>query len=117
MRMIDCRCPECGDIYVDVLLRAKDDKGEYIYPSCRCGATVERVHLQGAEGGTHGIVTDQVPGGIYVKNALCHSDGTPRRFDSKSEMHKFAKKKGYMNLVQHQGGKGGDKSKHTQRFI
>lgn len=78
-----------------------------------CGWETTRAWL----GQAPGAIPDNVPGGIYVKNGLCHEDGTPRRFDSKSEMHRFAKERGYHNHVEHKGGRGGDRSKHTQRWF
>jgi hypothetical protein len=115
MRMVDCKCPECGDVYVDVLLRARDDEGNYIYPACRCGATVARVYLQGH---SHGVVSDDIKGGVfYAKNGICNPDGSPKRYTKVSEMKRDAKAMGLVQHVEHQGGKGSDKSRHTQRFI
>jgi hypothetical protein len=116
MRMIDAKCPGCERIYVDVLLRAKDSQEEYIYPSCdTCGTMLERVYLQGS---CHGVVGDDIPGGVfYAKNGMCYPDGSPRPFTLKSDMKKFAKELGLTQHVEHQGGKGSDKSKHTQRFV
>ena len=135
MRMVDVKCPKCETVRIDVLLRERNEAGEYIYPPCealvvdqhaevegvpvfettphRCGATTERVHL----GTSAGVVDDSIPGGLYIENALCHSDGTPRRFDSRTELRRAEKAAGYTNYVVHQGGKGSDRSKHTQRFV
>ncbi len=82
--------------------------------SCKeCGASTERAWVTKASG----VIADDVPGGIHVGNGLCHEDGSPRRFDCKSEMHRFAKQQGWTNLVEHKGGRGSDKSKHTTRWI
>lgn len=115
MRMVDTECKQCEHIERDVLLREREPRTDnYIYPPCpKCGYTLSRVHL----GTSAGVKQDSIPGGVYIEHGLCHADGTPRRFDSHSEMHRFAKQHGWQNHVEHQGGKGGDKSKHTQRFI
>jgi putative FmdB family regulatory protein len=106
--MYDRVCRACGEQF---------DRLEPITPpdvACpKCGSPTERAWCSKAPG----AIPDNVPGGIHVSNALCHEDGSPRRFDSKSEMHRYAKEHGWTNYVQHQGGKGGDKSKHTSRWI
>lgn len=67
--------------------------------------------------GVGGVVDDSIPGGILIKNGLCHADGTPRRFDHKSDIKKAAKAAGLTNYVQHVPSQGSDKSRHTQRFV
>lgn len=115
MQMVDTRCPVCEHVEIDVLLRDKDEAGNYRYPGCGCsaGATVERVHL----GHSGYIIGDDIPGGYWVKNGICNPDGSPKRYDTKSSMREAAKAAGLMQHVVHEGGKGSDKSKHTQRFI
>ncbi len=54
---------------------------------------------------------------VMARNGLCNPDGSPRRYTSKAEMAREAKKRGLVNHVEHIGGKGSDKSKHTQRFV
>ena len=44
---------------------------------------------------TSNVIADDIPGGIEIKNCLCWPDGTPRRYYSKSEMAKEAKRRGY----------------------
>lgn len=39
---------------------------------------------------------DDIPGGLLVPHAICHDDGTPKRFYSKSEMAKEARAKGWV---------------------
>jgi hypothetical protein len=112
-RMIDVKCPQCEQILIDLFLRPGED-GEYTLPDCDvCHTAYERVFLPT---GRQNVIGDDVPGGLYIKNALCHSDGTPRRFDSKSAMHAFAKKRGWTNEVHHIGVHS-DKNKNTQKFI
>jgi hypothetical protein len=114
MRLIDCECKQCEHIEPDVLLRERDRHDNYVYPPCpKCGYTLSRVHL----GTSAGVKADSIPGGLYIENALCHKDGTPRRFDSHTDLNRAAKAEGWTNHVEHQGSKSGDKSKHTQRFV
>lgn len=42
------------------------------------------------------IATDSIPGGLEIKHGLCYEDGTPRRFDSKSEIKRAAYDLGYV---------------------
>lgn len=37
-----------------------------------------------------GVIGDDIPGGLLVKNGICWPDGTPRKFYSKSEIRKAA---------------------------
>jgi hypothetical protein len=54
---------------------------------------------------------------VLVRHGICNEDGSPRRYTKKSDMTKEARRRGLENHVVHQGGKGSDKSKHSQRFI
>lgn len=122
MKQIDTQCPACGHITVDVLLRVKDGKGEYVMPYCRqqvaegrlCGTLVTRVFLPSGASSVHG---DDIPGGIWIRNGICHDDGSPKRYDTYSSMRKAAKDKNMVNRVEHQPSKGGDRNKNTQRFV
>jgi hypothetical protein len=40
------------------------------------------------------VIADDIPGGVEIAHGLCHDDGTPRRFYSKSEMRLAAQVKG-----------------------
>ena len=111
MKMIDVKCPQCDTVKTDVLLRPSDAP----FPLClQCGERTERTHTPGT---SHGIVPDGIPGGILIQNGLCHADGTPRRFDSRTDIARHAKETKWGNVVEHKGSAGSDKSKHTQRFI
>lgn len=64
------------------------------------------------------VSQDGIPGGLLIRHGLCNPDGSPRRYDSKSEIRKEAKRRGLTNHVEHlPDRKGSDRSKHTQRFI
>lgn len=43
----------------------------------------------------HGIVPDEIPGGLLVEHAICNPDGTPKRYYSKSEIRKAANDAGW----------------------
>jgi hypothetical protein len=44
----------------------------------------------------HGIVPDDIPGGMLVPHAICHADGTPKRYYSRSEMDRAARARGWV---------------------
>lgn len=109
MRMLDLKCDKCNKVVLDHLERdyAKQDR-----PVC-CEQPMTRVFLPTTTGG---VKDDSIPGGIWMKNGLCNADGTPRRYDSWTEVRAEEKRRGYENYVVHRGTKGGDKSKHTTRW-
>ncbi len=43
----------------------------------------------------HGIITDDIPGGLDVPNAICNPDGSPKRYYSKSSIRKAANDAGW----------------------
>lgn len=53
---------------------------------------------------------------VMVEHGLCNSDGTPRRYRSKEEMKKEAKKRGLQSHVEHIGLPGSDKSPVTTKW-
>jgi len=63
------------------------------------------------------VIGDDIPGGYIVRHGICNEDGTPRKYYSKSEMIKEAKRRGVTNVVEHVPDRGSDKSKHTTRWI
>ena len=105
----DRRCVACGNTRLDQL--------EPIQPMpdvrCECGGSMDR-GWYGAQ--FPGVVPDAIPGGVEIRNGICHDDGSPRKFYSRSEMARAAKEKGVVNLVEHIGARGSDKSKHTVRW-
>lgn len=40
------------------------------------------------------IWTDSIPGGMWIQNAICNEDGTPRRYDSWTEYRDACRAKG-----------------------
>lgn len=69
--------------------------------------------------GHYGVTGDDIPGGIEIKHGLCNLDGSPRKYYSKSEINREAKKRGLVNLVTHVSDpkSGSDKNPYTTRWI
>lgn len=108
MPMYDRQCDN-GHITLDYL-----EPIECESPICKeCGASTSRVWLPG----TRAIIDDDIPGGVLIHHGICNEDGTPRRYYSKSEIAKEAKRRGLHNHVEHVTAPGTDKSKHTTRWI
>lgn len=61
---------------------------------------------------SHTVVGDDIPGGQLVFHGLCNPDGSPRRYDTKSEMAAEAKRRGLESFVRHVEG-----SKKTSRWV
>jgi hypothetical protein len=66
--------------------------------------------------GRYGVQDDSIPGGVLMTNGLCNPDGSPRRYDSHTEIRAEAKKRGLEQHVVHIGSKGSDKSKITTKW-
>lgn len=109
MPMYDRECKTCGKQTIDVLERINAPD-----ISCECGGMTQRVWLNHASA----VIGDDIPGGMFVNNGICHENGEPRKFYSKSEMRRAAAEKGWVNHVEHKPDhKGTDRSKHTSRWI
>lgn len=67
--------------------------------------------------GHYGITTDDIPGGVLIRNGICEDDGSPKRYYTKSSIHAAAKAKGLINRVEHITSEGTDKNPHTTRWI
>lgn len=121
MPMYDRQCDSCGFLMKDQLESINcvdydcnqfwddDEAGQVLF----CSGVIRRVWLQGA---ANGVIDDSIPGGLEIKNALCHPDGTPRRFDSHSDIKRAAEASGWTNVVEHIPSRGSDKSPHTVRW-
>lgn len=107
MPMYDRHCYRCGATKQDLL-----EPMATTNPVCRCGGEMERVLMPTNRDNVLGDECD-----ITVKHGLCNPDGTPRRYTSKVEMRREAAKRGLVSHVEHVGGKGTDKSKHTTRWV
>jgi len=104
MPLHDKRCVECGKELVDVY-----ENSVRKVTNCECGGQLENLYRP------NHVIGDEID--VEIKHALCNADGTPRRFRSRQELNRAAKAAGYTNYVEHLGTKGGDKSKHTQRWV
>ena len=117
MKMVDARCKTCATVRVDTLMR---DTG-FIAPCQSCGSEyMEQLSTTSRPSSvTPGVVPDSIPGGMVIRHGICNLDGTPRRYDSYSEMRAEAKARGLVNAVEHETdpSSGSDKNPHTQRFV
>lgn len=109
MPMYDRTCYDCGATKIDCYEPIVHDD-----PACSCGGVLVRCFTSNRSAG---VIDDSIPGGIYIKHGLCNPDGTPRRFDSHTDIKKAAKEAGLVNHVEHKPGRGSDKSKHTVRWV
>ncbi len=83
-------------------------------PPCRtCGGALEEFYGQNRKGPC--IIGDEID--VTITNGVCHPDGTPRRFRSRSELRLAEKMAGVVPYVRHIGEPGSDKSKFTTRHI
>lgn len=44
--------------------------------------------------GSNTVVGDEIPGGLMIEHGICNTDGSPKRYDTKSSIYKAAKAKG-----------------------
>jgi hypothetical protein len=54
------------------------------------------------------VIGDEIPGGLLIHHGLCNEDGTPKRYYSKTDIHKAAYEKNLFIL--------GDTPKPNPRF-
>lgn len=111
MPIYDRQCSACERVEADKLERI--DTADYPCTELACAGTMKRVWI----GRGNSVISDDIPGGILIKNGMCWPDGTPRKFYSKTELYREAERQGYVNRVEHKGGSGGDRSKHTSRWV
>lgn len=78
----------------------------------KCGKKTERAWI----GKPAAVISDEIPGGIWIRHGLCNEDGSPRKYYSKSEMAREAERRGLVNRVQHTSEPGTDKSPHTKKW-
>lgn len=41
------------------------------------------------------VIGDDIPGGLLVPNAICHEDGTPKRYYSRTDLKRALNEKGW----------------------
>jgi hypothetical protein len=123
MPVYDRRCSDCGHIEKDKIEAIGASDYDCVQPYeirldgvvlSTCKGVMLRTWLPGS---ANGVVDDSIPGGMEIKNALCNPDGTPRRFDSHSDIKRAAAEAGWTNVVEHIPMRGSDKSPHTTRWV
>jgi hypothetical protein len=82
-----CRNTECG-------FKGRILGWDYDLPlDCpKCGEPTELLHE--IFNTAHGIATDDIPGGLAVRHGVCHDDGSPRMFYSKTDLKRALNEKG-----------------------
>lgn len=113
MPMYDRLCQSCGLLRED-LLEPISRSGPI---PCGCGGVLVRSIATGRFHKASGVAPDLIPGGIEIKHGICWPDGTPRRYDSRSEMKRVARDLGVENMVRHVTPPDSDKAKHTTRWV
>lgn len=69
---------------------------------------------------TPAIWGDEIPGGLEIANGLCHPDGTPRRYYSKSEIALECAKRGlvpYHEVFAEGGNKRLEDARHRDDYL
>ncbi len=108
MPVFDRRCNACGTERIDVYEAVKQAD-----PVCDCGGTLEKMWAA-----PPAVIQDSIEGGLWIRHGLCHPDGSPKRYDSKSDIRRAEKASGWANHVEHKPeSRGSDKSKHTSRWV
>lgn len=111
MPIYDRICQDCKAVAVDCLELVRErDK----VVTCACGGPMLRGFTQRA----NAVIGDDIPGGVLIAHGLCHEDGSPQRFYTKSAMRQEAARRGLSNHVEHKpDNRGTDHSKHTSRWV
>lgn len=104
MPVYDLTCP-AGHEQLDILLKL----GER--PPCpTCGGPTETLWRGGSS-----VISDECD--VWIRHGICETDGSPKRYTSKTDMRREAEKRGLTNNVRHVGEPGSDKSRHTSRWV
>lgn len=89
-RAHECACGWTGKVMLWTLPQWNED-GRLACP--QCGERVTAVE-EVAPTQAHGIIPDGIPGGLEVRHGLCNEDGSPRRYDSKTDIRREAARRG-----------------------
>lgn len=81
-RFIDVQCGDCGVVQKDRYIEIETER-------CACGGMLKRIRLS-----PPAVIGDDIPGGVDIRHGICHPDGTPRRFYSRTDIRKAAKAAG-----------------------
>ncbi len=109
MPLYDRRCSVCQFRRDD----AYEQSTTPDYP-CKCGGVMERIPMTSNPGAMGRCQSDECD--VTMRHGLCNPDGSPKRFTSKAEMAREAKKQGLTNYVVHSGLPGSDKNPNTQKW-
>ena len=109
--MYDLLCPRCKAQRIDVLqpIDAPDEWCAQCFDKGRL-QVMQRAWLTKPAN----VIGDECD--VWVRHGICNPDGSPKRYRSKSEMHRAGKEKHLENRVEHITVDS-DKSKHTSRWI
>jgi hypothetical protein len=117
MPLYDMKCGTCGRELIDVFAKVEERQRLCGAPvqayggEVPCPGIMERVWMTKPPT----VIGDEID--IEIKHGLCNEDGSPRRYTSKSEIAREAKRRGLYSRVEHVGTKSGDRSRHTTRWI
>lgn len=96
----------------------EDDKYEQVHedsPTACHGCNNGLMFRVLLPGKANAVIGDEID--VTIANGLCNPDSSPRRFRSRQELSREAARAGLTNAVEHKGGKSGDRSRHTTRWI
>jgi DNA-directed RNA polymerase subunit RPC12/RpoP len=80
-------CSSCGKEFLNIDVE--------VYPTCSCGSQTVWLPKPGAGA----VDQDTIEGGVMIAHGICNPDGSPKRYDSKSEIQKALKAAGMENHV------------------
>lgn len=108
-RLIDIICPACEKVGIDQWVKLES------FPACTACGTITIRYRGMVTGPT--VIGDDIPGGLEIHHGLCHDDGSPRKFYTKSEIRRAAAEKGLTwGVTEHVSTQGSDKSPHSSRW-
>jgi hypothetical protein len=77
----------CG---ADVLAWRWNTDPNPVCPDCQM-VMDERADVRGQ---APGVIVDSIPGGVLIRHGICHPDGSPKRYDSMTEIRREAARRG-----------------------
>ena len=108
MPLYDRLCEGCQHQLIDVVEPMTPPE----VPCPKCGGRTVRAWLTKPSN----VIGDECD--IWIKHGLCDAvTGEPRRYTSKIEIMREAKRRGFVNYTTHVPQPGSDKSPHTVRWI
>ena len=83
-------CPSCPD---QPKRKVWGWQSKLPYPCPACSTPLE--HYIEPRGSAPGIVKDSIEGGVWIRHGICNPDGTPKRYDSMTDIKRAANEAGY----------------------